>query len=88
MFTAEEAKKIGLVHEVVMVDELKDAARNVAFGLASKHQPAFASIKSLLRRSIIEEMIRREKASIQEFADIWYSETTWANLQEIRIHKA
>jgi len=25
-------------------------------------------------------------ASIGEFVDIWYSEATWRNLQEIRIH--
>jgi len=85
MYTAEEAKKIGLVHEVAIADELMDVARKAASGLASKHQPAFASIKSLLRRSTIEEMMHRERESIKEFADIWYSETTWANLQNIRI---
>lgn len=88
MYTAEEAKNIGLVHEAVTADELEDSARKVASSLASKQQPAFASIKSLLRRSIIEEMMRRERASIQEFADIWYSEATWANLQNIRIYEA
>jgi enoyl-CoA hydratase/carnithine racemase len=88
MFTAEEAKNIGLVHEVIAVDELMKVARKTATDLASKNQPAFASIKSLLRRSVIEEMMRRERKSITEFVDIWYSESTWANLQNIRIYEA
>jgi hypothetical protein len=31
-------------------------------------------------------MRRREPASIQEFVEIWYSASTWANLEAIRIH--
>ena len=31
-------------------------------------------------------MLAREAASIAEFVDIWYSEPTWKNLQEIKIH--
>jgi hypothetical protein len=27
-------------------------------------------------------MMKREKASILEFVDIWYSEKTWKNLQQ------
>ena len=30
-------------------------------------------------------VLRREVASIAEFVDIWYSDATWRNLQEIRI---
>jgi enoyl-CoA hydratase/carnithine racemase len=88
LYSAEEAKSLGLVHEVARADELMDAARKTASGFASKHPPAFASIKSLLRKSIVEEMMRRERKSIQEFVDIWYSETTWVNLQKIRIYEA
>ncbi len=85
MYSAEEAKGLGLVHEVVTPDALIDSARKVASGLASKYPPAFATIKSVLRKSIIEEMKRRERGSIQEFVDIWYSKHTWANLQNLRI---
>lgn len=88
MYTAEKAKGMGLVHQAVTADELMDTARKAASDLASRHQPAFASIKSLLRRRIVEEMMRLERASIQEFVDIWYSDATWANLQNIRIHDA
>jgi 3,2-trans-enoyl-CoA isomerase len=86
MYTAEEAKRMGLVDEITTEDDLMDVARKAASSFARKKQPAFASIKSLLRRSVIEEMIRRERESIKEFVDIWYSETTWANLQNIRIY--
>jgi len=32
-----------------------------------------------------EEMRRREPASVEEFADIWYSPATWERLQKITI---
>ena len=76
---------MGLVNEITAEDELMDTARKAASGFASKYSPAFASIKSLLRRSVVEEMISRERGSIEEFVDIWYSEDTWANLQTIKI---
>jgi len=85
MYTAEEAKGIGLIDYVASESDLMDAAFKAALDLASKYPPAFAGIKSLLRKSIAEEMIRRERASIKEFADIWYSEHTWASLKNIKI---
>ncbi|MFH0995486.1 MAG: enoyl-CoA hydratase/isomerase family protein [Pseudomonadota bacterium] len=85
MYSAEEAKAMGLVNEVAVANDLMETARNAASGFASKYPPAFASIKSLLRKSIVEEMNRREKESIKEFVDIWYSEDTWAKLQDIKI---
>jgi Enoyl-CoA hydratase/isomerase len=86
MYTAEEAKSLGLVHEVAPEENYMVVARKAASDLASKSLPAFASIKSLLRSPIADEMLRRERESIREFTDIWYSEATWANLQNIRIH--
>ena len=88
LYSAQEAKGLGLVHEVAGADGLMDAARKTASGFASKYPLAFAGIKALLRRSIVEEMKRRERESIQEFVDIWYSETTWTNIQNIKIFEA
>jgi len=86
MYSAEEAKSLGLVQEVVDEDRLMVQARRIALDLAAKYSPAFASIKSLLRNPITEEMMQREGTSIREFVDIWYSEPTWANLQSIKIY--
>lgn len=85
MYSPEEAESIGLVDEVATEPDLMDAAVKMASTLGSKNPPAFAGIKSLLRRSIAEDMMRRERESIKEFVDIWYSEHTWANLKNIRI---
>jgi enoyl-CoA hydratase/carnithine racemase len=85
MYSAEEAKSIGLIDEVAAEHDLMDAAARMASTLGSKHPPAFAGIKSLLRRSIAEDMMRREAESVRQFVDIWYSEHTWANLQNIKI---
>ncbi|MBI5580989.1 MAG: enoyl-CoA hydratase/isomerase family protein [Deltaproteobacteria bacterium] len=86
MYSAEEAMSLGLVQEVLTEDNLMVQARRIASDLASKHSPAFTSIKSLLRKPIAEGMMQRERASIREFVDIWYSEHTWANLQKIMIN--
>ncbi len=86
MYLPEEALRLGLVDEVCSGEELLGKAMVAARDLGGKSQPAFQSIKRLLRDPVAEEMRRRESASIGEFIDIWYSEATWRNLQEIRIH--
>jgi enoyl-CoA hydratase/carnithine racemase len=85
MFLPEEALRLGLVDEVCSGEELSGKAMAAVRELAGKSQPAFQSMKRLLRGPVAEEMHRREGASITEFADIWYSDATWRNLQEIRI---
>jgi len=85
MYLPEEALRLGLVDEVCPEEELPGKSRAVARELGGKSQPALRSIKGLLRGPVAEEMRCRESASIKEFADIWYSEATWRNLQEIRI---
>jgi len=85
MYAAEEAKILGLVQEVATEGELMDIAGKVASDFASKYPPAFSSIKSLLRKSIAKEMRNRERDAVKEFVDIWYSESTWANLKDIKI---
>ena len=59
MYSAEEALDIGLIQAVSIGDQLIDRARQIADDLAAKPAPAFASIKSLLRKPITEEMMRR-----------------------------
>lgn len=85
MYSAEEAKSLGLIDEVASEQDLMAAAVKTASILGSKHPPAFAHIKSLLRRSIAEEMVRRESEFIREFVDLWYSDQTWANLHNVKI---
>ena len=85
MFPPEEALRLGLVDVVCPGEVLRGNAAAAARELGGKSQPAFRSIKGLLRGPVAEEMRRRESASIREFVDIWYSEATWRNLQEIRI---
>jgi hypothetical protein len=74
------------VDQVATESDLMNIARRVASELGAKYPPAFSSIKKLLRASITEEMERKEKQSIDEFVDVWYSAHTWANLQNIRIY--
>jgi len=85
MYSAEEARGLGLIDEVVSKENLEEAARKTARDLASKNGDAFQSIKMLLRRPLWEEINKREINSILEFTEIWYSESTWENLEKIKI---
>ncbi len=81
MYSPEEALDIGLIDKIVKQDDLEEEARKKALEYASQDAAAFASIKKLLRNATAEEMTKRERASILEFVDIWYSENTWNNLK-------
>ena len=85
MYVAEDALEIGLIDEITTSDDLVAAATRAAEALARKPQPAFASIKRLLREPVIAPAREREPASIREFVEIWYSAPTWANLETIEI---
>lgn len=85
MFSAEEALNLGLVEALDSEEKVVERARTMATELGSRHASAFRSIKALLRRPVAEEMRRREQGSIAEFVEIWYSPSTWAELQKIRI---
>ena len=86
LYSANEAKKLGMIEDITTDKELKNLATNVAMELGSKHPPAFASIKQQLRKSTLEEMQSREAESIEKFVEIWYSKETWENLKNIKIY--
>jgi enoyl-CoA hydratase/carnithine racemase len=86
LYTAEQALALGLVDATVSGASLLEEARRRLQELTAKSPTAFASIKRLLRQPILEEMERREPASIQEFVEIWYSEETRRQLEKIKIH--
>ena len=86
MYSPDEAVRLGLVDQIVPAKNLMQTAEKAAVNFASKNAAAFSSIKGLLRGPIAEEMAKREQDSLREFADIWYSEKTWANLEDIKIH--
>ncbi len=86
LYDAEEARRLGLVHEASTEQEFRASVENAASAFGAKAPPAFTGIKSLLRKSVAEEMRRQEASSIKEFVDIWYSDATWANLRNIKIY--
>ena len=85
MLSAEQAHTLGLVDRVTTQQDLLAESRGTARQLAASDHVAFQSIKMLLRKPIAERMRDRERASIEEFVDIWYSESTQRQLREIDI---
>ena len=85
MYSAEQAKSMGLVDDIGTEAELMQAATAKAQEYLSKYPPAFASIKGHLRKAVVAEMIQVETKSIEDFVEIWYSENTQKNIREIKI---
>jgi 3,2-trans-enoyl-CoA isomerase len=86
MFTPEEAYQIGLIDQITKRGKLMEISKSVAKDYSSKDQVAFESIKKLIKGHVFDRIQQREDDSIREFARIWYSESTWKNLQSIVIH--
>lgn len=86
MFSAEEARGLGLVDAVATIVNLPDEARTMALELTQKDPGAFRSIKNLLRLPLAETIRRNEADSIREFVNIWYSESTREKLRGITIY--
>jgi enoyl-CoA hydratase/carnithine racemase len=87
LYSAEEARQLGLIDEVCNRDDVLAAARMAAAEMAAKSGAAFAGIKRLLRAPIAAEMQRREELSILDFLEVWHSPRTRAALQKIVIRE-
>ncbi len=85
MYSAEEAHEMGLIDQVTESDKLTEVSKSVAQGYLKSDLVAFTSIKRLMKGRVAERMQQRELESMNEFMDIWYSESTWENLQSILI---
>jgi enoyl-CoA hydratase/carnithine racemase len=85
MYMAAEAIEMRLIDQLASREHLMNDAQIRAHLFANKDIVSFRSIKRLLRGPILDAMRSREEGSILEFANIWYSESTWQKLQEIVI---
>jgi enoyl-CoA hydratase/carnithine racemase len=87
LYDVRAAAAVGLIDEVMPAEQLVGEARSRALALAQGHPAAFRSIKSLLRGRVLATMRATESASIDEFVEIWYSESTRRELQKIQIRR-
>jgi Delta3-Delta2-enoyl-CoA isomerase len=82
MYTAEEALPLGLVHQTATdAADLETKALTMARQYAAQDAAAFFSIKKLLRKPLADEINKRERDSLLEFVDIWYTDATRQKLQ-------
>ncbi len=86
MFSAEEALAMGMIDQINTEENFTNDVKAIAEEYAKKDINAFCSIKKLLRKPVHDEMIKREKKSIAEFVEIWYSPETREQLRQIKIH--
>jgi len=87
MYTAEDARRIGLVDSVTSEETLMAEAKEIADEFSQKNPDAFKALKTLLRRPSAECFGRSEQDSILDFIEIWYSEPTRRVLKGVVINK-
>ncbi len=85
MYSADEALRLGLIDQKTSEEKLLEEAAKVARDLGQRDQHAYYSIKKLLRKPIAENVKPKEADSIADFVDIWYSESTWKQVQDVKI---
>lgn len=85
MYSPDEAFQMGLIDKLTTSDSLMNEAITAASEYAEKNQQAFRTIKSLLRKPVIQESDQREESVIDEFIEIWFSKQSQAQLSKVQI---
>jgi 3,2-trans-enoyl-CoA isomerase len=85
MYSAEKALRLGLIDMAVSQEELNDCVALIAAKFAERFGPAFTHLKNMMRRPVADRYEKIERTSIQEMADIWYSDETWCKVKQIEI---
>ncbi len=87
MYSPEDALQLGLIDELVPIENFRSSALKIAKDFSGKGSIAFHSLKLLLRRQTANEIERSERDSIAEFVDIWYSDNARNYLKNIKIRE-
>ncbi len=82
MYSANQAKEIGLIDKSAPLEKFDDLVEETLGEYSNKDPLAFSDLKYNLRKNVIE---RDNDFDINRFIDIWYSDNTWNNLQNIKI---
>jgi enoyl-CoA hydratase/carnithine racemase len=81
-FADEEAREIGLVHEVLPADGFESAALARLEELASRDATALGTTKSWLRQTALEEMRAGSPERRGAFLDAWFSAPAQQKIRE------
>lgn len=85
MYSAEEAQSLAIVDQVANEDQFQRAVSELAQDFSNKDLVAYAGIKKLFKMDTLAKIESDEDRSISEFVDIWYSDSTRAQLAKIEI---
>jgi len=81
-FSEEEAREVGLVHEVLPADGFEDAALGRLAELASRDAAALGTTKAWLRHTALEEMRTGSPERRAVFLDGWFSPAAQRKIRE------
>jgi enoyl-CoA hydratase len=76
LFDPDEAKRRGLVDEVVPPDDVLPRALARAAELAAVPSPGFAQVKAGLRRETLDRIARHAAADAESWLDTWFADET------------
>lgn len=81
-YAPDETFKMGLVDEVLPLDDVRPAARDKALSFNNMPAQAFALIKENRVDRVIQQVVAQQNAKEAEFVERWYAEDTRKLLQE------
>lgn len=85
MHSAQEALSLDFIDKIAHEDQFFQVVSEVAQNFAGNDKSAFASIKKMLKQETLNRIESRERETISEFVDIWYSKSTREQLAKIEI---
>lgn len=83
LVTAEEAHRIGLVDELVPVEQVVERALEICRDLLALPPRAMAITRALCRRDLVELFDAQQEATFARFIDDWFSEETQSALRAL-----
>ena len=85
MYSAEEAKALGLIDEVCAPEAVLPRVQQIAAEMAARDAVAYGEFKRLFRVQVMERINHTEAESIRRFVEIWYSPSTREQTKRIVI---
>lgn len=73
-YTPEETFKMGLVDEVLPLEDVRSAARDKALSFSKMPAQAFAMIKENRVDRVVQQVVDQQNAKVSDFVERWYAE--------------
>jgi enoyl-CoA hydratase/carnithine racemase len=82
LYAPDESFNMGMVDEVIPLEDVRPAARDKALSFTKTPAQAFAMIKENRVNRVVQQVLAQQNAEISGFVERWYAEDTRKLIQE------